>query len=499
MPGARMEISGRSPLRDRRWCLLIAIGCFFVSRYIYYRMGVRFDAEPLQFYWQIIDPALLRHELWQSLLYLRTQPPGLNLYIGAVLHLFPGHSTAAFEATGLGLGLVLTICMFLLLERMGMSRPLALPVTIVCMVNPVTALYENWLFYEYPIAVLFCVSALFLHRYASSHRRMDGIVFFSSLCLLGLLRVFYNVLWFALLAALVAYVLPGWRRRTVLCAVGPGVVLLATALKSLILFGLWIPGSDVQGATNLGFIATGNLPIATLDGMAAAGTISPVLSRFRNPLEDASLVDLVPMPPKTGISILDARLKSTGRISMDSLWMAAYARQLRQDSLTALRAHPEVILTAVNANLERYFLPADIGWPFDAREHPPNRVLSRSLKVFDLILTGKHPAHRYAYISRVAIPILLLFGLVRSGGWLMRIIRHPEGNAGNLTISFAFGNIVYLTAVVILLSCGDQNRYAFEIFPLYTILLGSLTTSFVAWIRSGGRRFVRKLPPGHPF
>ena len=59
------------------------------------------------------------------------------------------------------------------------------------------------------------------------------------------------------------------------------------------------------------------------------------------------------------------------------------------------------------------------------------------------------------------------------------MIRRPNRNARNLTLGFAFGNIVYLTGVVILLSCADQNRYAFEVFPLYAILLGSLTT-FVA-------------------
>src|ERR1700691_6368389 len=173
---ANLETAIQSLIRSRRACLLMAIGSFLISRCAYYWMGVRFDAGTLPFYWQIIDPALLRDALWQSLLYSRTQPPGFHFYIGAMMHLFPGHSVAAFQATSLGLGLVLTVCLFLLLDRLRLNRPLALLITIVCVVSPVTVLYENWLFYEYPIAVLFCVSALFLHRYASDRRRIDGIV-----------------------------------------------------------------------------------------------------------------------------------------------------------------------------------------------------------------------------------------------------------------------------------------------------------------------------------
>ena len=124
-----------------------------VSRCLYYRMGVRFDAEPLTFYWQLMDPVLLHDALWQSLFYLRTQPPGLDLFIGVIMHLFPGYETAAFQAAYLALGLILTVSLFLLLDRLHVNRGLALLITVICVVSPATELYENLLFYEYPIAV----------------------------------------------------------------------------------------------------------------------------------------------------------------------------------------------------------------------------------------------------------------------------------------------------------------------------------------------------------
>lgn len=460
---------------SRKLCLLAIIVIFLVSRRIYYWMGVRFDTSPLLNYWQIIDPALLRDAPWQSLYYLRAQLPGFNLYIATIMHIFPRHSVAAYHATYLLLGLMLAICLFALLDRLHVSRPFAFLITVVCVISPVTVLYENWLFYPYPLAVLFCISALFLHRYASSGHRIDGIVFFTSLACIALLRVIYHLVWFWAILALMIYVLPRYRRRTVLCAAIPGAVLCMVYLKSLILFGLLTPGSDVFGSINLVHLTSDWVLVNDLETMTSKGTISPILLPilfYR--WEDKALVDVVKIPPRTGVPILDNRFKSTGSINMDSLWMGAIGRQLHRDSLCVLRSHPNAALRTVLHNGRVYFVPADVGFPFDGAQSSNQQVLSPLLRGFDLITAGYHPAHRFAFIFQVTIPFLLWYGLRRSARWLKRVIQRPNGNASDLTVVFAFGNVAYLTAVVILYTFGEQNRILFEVFPLFTILLGSL-------------------------
>ncbi len=101
-------------------------------------------------------------------------------------------------------------------------------------------------------------------------------------------------------------------------------------------------------------------------------------------------------------------------------------------------------------------------------------MLAPLLRVFDLITAGYYPPHHYAFIAYLTIPFLLWFGFRRSTHWLKRAIRSPYGNARALTIVFAFGNIAYLTTVVILYDYSDQNRILFEVSPLFTILLGAL-------------------------
>jgi hypothetical protein len=234
-----------------------------------------------------------------------------------------------------------------------------------------------------------------------------------------------------------------------------------------------------MGAMNLAAMATFRLPKSVLAGMASRGEISPILNRGA----DTDLADLVPMPPKTGIPILDQRLKSTGTINQDSAWMEAVAVKLSEDGWAVLRAHPEAALSNIVSNIGRYFLPADDGWPFDGRQQPNRRLLSPMLDFFDLALAGKRPGHNDAWISYFTIPLLLWFGFRRSARWVKRVIRRPNSNARNLTLVFAAGNVIYLTGVVILFSCADQNRYAFEVFPLYTILLGYLAVSAARRVR----------------
>jgi len=442
-------------------------------------MGVHFYTAPLSFYWQIIDPVLLRDDPWRSLFYLRSQLPGFNLYIGVIMHLFPRHFLDVAHATYLGLGLALGICLFLLLDRLRLSRPVAFLIAVVSMINPVTVLYENWLFYEYPIAVLFCVSALFLHRYAQSQDRIDGLLLFTSLACIALLRVIFHLMWFWMIAAVLIYVLPRCRRRTALCAVAPGALLALIYVKSFILFGLWMPGSDVFGAINLATMAAHSLTPDVVRSAAANGTVSPILLYFPH-LEDQTLLQVAPIPPKTGIRILDERLKSTGAINMDSLWMAAIGRQLHQDGLVLARSYPKAVLTTLWRNVERFFLPADANWPFDGTQQSNRQVLGPLLAAYDLAVSGKLPGHRYSFISWLALPCLFWFGLRRSARWLKRAIRKPYASPRDLTIVFAFGNTAYLSAVIILSVHMDQNRYLFEVFPLFAILLGTLLV-YLAW------------------
>src|SRR5271154_3700758 len=70
---------------------------FILSRAAYFGAGIRFDVTPLDTFFQICDPLLLRTRLLETLYYAHTYPPGFNLMIGLVLKAFPNHFVLAFH------------------------------------------------------------------------------------------------------------------------------------------------------------------------------------------------------------------------------------------------------------------------------------------------------------------------------------------------------------------------------------------------------------------
>jgi hypothetical protein len=75
---AEIRTSGIGWLYIRRIRLLFLAAAFVLSRLLYNVVGILFDAEPLKFYLQYIDPHLLRTEFWRSIYYLEQQPPLFN-------------------------------------------------------------------------------------------------------------------------------------------------------------------------------------------------------------------------------------------------------------------------------------------------------------------------------------------------------------------------------------------------------------------------------------
>src|SRR4051812_43825834 len=60
-----------------RYPLIVMLVAFVGARVFYFTWcGLRFDASPLDFYYQFVDPALLRTRLWESVTHLHSQPPG---------------------------------------------------------------------------------------------------------------------------------------------------------------------------------------------------------------------------------------------------------------------------------------------------------------------------------------------------------------------------------------------------------------------------------------
>ena len=156
-----------------------------VSRVWAWESGVRFDASPLPWYWQYIDPSLLKSRLVQSLWYFHAQPPLYNLFLGVDLKLFGSNYGVAAHVIQVLIGVAIALSMYLLAVALGLRRWWAAAVAAVFGVSPEMILYENWLFYEYLVAalVLFVAVAFVGFERRPTHARAFAVFFFlAALC-----------------------------------------------------------------------------------------------------------------------------------------------------------------------------------------------------------------------------------------------------------------------------------------------------------------------------
>jgi hypothetical protein len=59
----------------------LALAAFFAAaRGAYYLWGIRFDGTPLLWFWQYLDPRLLKGKLLESVFYMHSQPPLFNVH-----------------------------------------------------------------------------------------------------------------------------------------------------------------------------------------------------------------------------------------------------------------------------------------------------------------------------------------------------------------------------------------------------------------------------------
>jgi hypothetical protein len=467
---------------------------FVLSRLSYYAAGVEYDARPLQFYVQLIDPELLRTRLTESLFYLHTQPPGFNLLIGVFLKIFAPWHTIAFQGLYLLLGLAIALMCFRLMTRLGARPGVACGLAILFTVSPAAVLYENHLTYEYPIVALMTGAACALIEWirTRAHRWLAAFQF----CLLALMliRGTYQPIYFLAISFALWMLFKADRKAVAISAAIPLAVVLAISLKNWTLFGTFHTGAwpGFQAA----IMTTYQLPAAEREAMQKRGELSPLASV--PPIEPfAFYAPHVARPAPTGIAVLDEPAKSTGYVNPNYSAFRQVQQIHLQDAKAVLRHHPEAVAKALATAWFTYFLPAS-DFPFFEHNRPKIAAFDRA---FNLVTAGQwrdsgdrkqlrrlwaegSPLRLLLHTGlflMIALPALVAWGCwrVASGlrsGWLSL--------GRGVTIGFLLFNIVFVTAVSNLASCYENNRYRFSLDTFYLVLAGL----FVTWLMERRQR-----------
>jgi hypothetical protein len=443
--------------------LLIVAAIFIAVEAVYWQAGLQFDASWLDWAWQYLDPIILRRDLFRGLLYLHTQPPGFNLFLGAVLHMAGRHASEVFRIAYAALGFALDLGVFVLMRRLEVRRFTALAATTLFAMNPATAAFGHVLFYELPVAVLVVWAAVSASTLPTRPSYLRSLVFCSLVAALCLTRSIFHLVYYVAAIAVVAVVAPEARRATLWAALAPLAAVLAVYLKNVMLFGFF-------GASSwLGMsVARMTLPYAdesTMRRLADGGRLSPIAT-----IEPFSPLWMYPSGYRSRLSsiahpALTAVNKSTGHINFNHAAFVRVSRDYFDDALAVIRAQPSAYRTSVGRAWTFYFMSGTENTLAEGNLAPVRRWIAW----WDSVVLLRSPGTRVCLSLVVGLPLAALWAVWRSR-------RH-------LAWAFIALTIGYVAVLGNATEVGENNRFRFATDALSVAALAAAGETAVRRLR----------------
>jgi hypothetical protein len=461
---------------------------FAVSRVMLYRLGVRFNPNTLlgegcAAFPQLVDPELLRSRLLESIVYLHSQPPLFNLILGIVLKLTesPAQFGRAMHLIYLTLGVSLSVGLYLLLIRLGIRPWPSAVIAAALSVTPAFLLYENWLFYEYPVAALLILSALALHEFLRRGTLWSGIAFFGSLAALIYVRTIFQIVWLLLAVGLLLVTRPDLRRLVLTASAVPVLLVLVLLAKNFILFG--VPGTSSWLGQNLARVVEPEVPIAEREKLVARGELSriSVIGPWAAPAEYLPLVET---PRAKGIPVLDELKKSSGCWNRNHSVLLSTSRDFLGDALTLIRLHPSAYARAIRKGVGLYVRPFNLeGYIDETRIHDYTWGFNR-LVLLQLGTGQPGLTIVLAHVSGFLYGLLLTSRLLR---------RRLQPTASAVTLAYVWLTFAYVVIVVTFFEATENGRIRFFLDPLVVVLLSAAARDAFPRVREALRALHRTM------
>ena len=450
---------------------------FALSRVIFWHIGVRYDSSSLDWFWQYLDLDVLRHNLLSGLFHMHSQPPGFNLFLGLVLKCFPNSSELCFQVVYMLLGFILYCSLYLFLRLSAFSRSWAFACSFLFIVSPSSILYENFLFYTYPIAALLVVASIALHRYQERKNSFYAGAFLFIIAIVGLTRSAFHLMFVLACVALVVIPRKIRTRRVVYCAFTIACLVGTLYLKNFLVFGFF--GSSSWMGMNMFRIAQHSVGTNVVYELVRLGSIPSVASQLPfSAIDNYSKTDSPHLAP-LGFCALTAKTKAAGAPNYNHADYVRIAQEYRQATSYIIRNHPRLYLSAV---FDAWCLYCQPSW-YNAKLKLNKEAMSGWLSsLSSLRIKGwidLRPFKRWAFgaqgeedpypvSSLLFLPSILIFACV---GAVVRISRFTrKGDTSGLAFIFMTFTVVYIAVLGNALEYGENNRFRVETDPLIFLL-----------------------------
>jgi hypothetical protein len=442
---------------------LVAI--YFFSRVAYYSTGVRFDISPLDYFFQYLDPVILRDNLWEGLLYLHSQPVMFNAFLGLVLK--TGIEDFLFPALFILLGLGTILSVYGIAVFLGVNRIIVGLALAVFIWNPSFVAYENHLFYTWPAATLLSSGLFLFVTFLQSRRYCVLFCYLITIFFICGVMSIYHFSYFVVIFMIIYVFLPRDRKALIALATVPFLFILALNLKNYVLYGKFISSSwiGIHLMENFSTIIPHDnlLRLAKrgeISNLSLISTFSPVDKYFSSPeiCYDVKYKD---------IAAIAADKKSNGFINFNHACYLYISDSYQKDFQVLVRKYPDIYLIKMSYAWQTYFLPAS------DYEQLRNNVgkISAINNLYDRFFLGKTSLGEDAAYPGLLLGLPLSFAFAL----LLMMRRNILTKEQKLVIGLICFNIAYLTLIANFLTCCSNNRIRFSIDPLYLILFCCLT------------------------
>lgn len=458
--------------------LALFAAAFVLSRIVLWYCGMRYCTEHVGAIMHFPPLDLLRDRLGETLWYMHGQPPLPSLVIGLCLKWGGASWETLLAALFHGLAAAAGGALVVVLRRGGRSVVTSLAIAISFTLLPGFLAYEYYAFTTLPVMALLLLACVPLQRAVATGRARSWFWFLLFTALVVNTRNVFHLVWWACCLVLMLRCgrLP-WRRAVLVAALPAALAILPFA-KNAIVHGTF------ASSTWMGFGFARKTyhqePLEQRQQRVLAGTAAPITGV---PIYGsvAEFAKVVPMPPPSGIPILDRLEKDwaldkalvrTGDLEEEADGVPNYhhaiyieaSRQMRDEGLAEIRRHPRAYLHNVVVTFWQFFEPGKAWGPLAT----PRAQLGRWGEGVDYAL------HEPWLVGTANTWLLLTVLAAACGLVALRSLWRPSASSrgcSDIVAVFAIGTVLYVIVLGVLVETNEVMRLRQKVDGLIVLTL----------------------------
>jgi hypothetical protein len=457
---------------SKRTCLLM-VSIFLLSRFMYWKLGIRFYGETITWYFQYLDVPLLKHDLLISCYFLHSQPPLFNIFLGIILQLFPLSSQYAFHACFLLCGFILYWSIFSILTRI-VSLKIALIASTCFIISPQIIIYENWLFYSYPVCTLLILVTHSLIQLIITAKMRYAFFFFSLIGCICLIRSSFHLIYYVGCVLFIYYIFPKKRAIVMYAAVPIMTIVLCVYAKNAFLFGEF--GTSSWMGMNLWKIARICISEKELEQLKLNENL-PTFISLKSPFQESTTIypkEFWAIPSRfQHVAALTDDVKTSGAINFNYYGYLHINRGYMKASLCVIKKYPLRYLSGILSAWLHYLKPSAEYPHLNSNIEKIAMLVKWRRWLYDHTTISLHFLYRSSldvnnkFSQTSLISLVVLLGILAGGIWFVAVTQNKNNKH---IILFCLLTIFYIAIITNLLDFGENSRFRFETNPLYFII-----------------------------